>query len=121
MPVATEDVLPFYAAADVLVHPTRYDTGSRVVLEAPASGLPVITTHQNGAAEILTDGKEGWVIASADGIEDLAEAMRKCLDPAWRKAAGEAALTLRPKLDIERHMDETIALYRRVIEEGPGG
>jgi UDP-glucose:(heptosyl)LPS alpha-1,3-glucosyltransferase len=117
---AVERVVAYYAAADVLVHPTLYDTCSRVVLEALASGLPVITTAQNGAAEILQDGDAGWVVSSADALDELAGAMRRSMDPTWRWAAGEAARALRPRIDIERHVDEMIALYRRVLKEAGG-
>ena len=51
-----EDTVPFYAAADVFALPTWYDSCSLVLLEALASGLPVITTANNGASELLTEG-----------------------------------------------------------------
>ena len=53
-----EDIVPYYAAADVYVHPTIYDTCSLVVLEAAACGLPVVTTRCNGAAELFHDGDD---------------------------------------------------------------
>ncbi|QJA06285.1 glycosyltransferase family 4 protein [Thermosulfurimonas marina] len=46
-----------YGAADLLTLPTRYDPFANVVLEALACGLPVITTPENGAAEVIP---EGW-------------------------------------------------------------
>src|SRR4029434_8802910 len=53
-PVA--DMVPFYAAADAFIHPTYYDPCSLVVLEAAASGLPIVTTRRaNGAAELFRD------------------------------------------------------------------
>ena len=48
------DVRDAYFASDFLVHPTFYDPCSNVVLEALACGLPVITTRDNGAAELRT-------------------------------------------------------------------
>ena len=50
-----EDTLPYYAAADIYVHPTIYDTCSLVVLEAAACGLAIVTTRCNGAAELITE------------------------------------------------------------------
>ena len=47
------DVHNCYFAADFLVHPTFYDPCSVVVLEALASGLPVVTSRYNGASEFL--------------------------------------------------------------------
>jgi len=53
------DLERYYPSADMLVHPTFYDACSLVVLEALASGLPVITTRYNGAGWIISEGKEG--------------------------------------------------------------
>src|SRR5581483_4302281 len=52
---AVTDMRPIYAAADVCVHPTWYDPCSLVTLEALASGLPVITSHFNGASGLMRD------------------------------------------------------------------
>lgn len=51
-----------YQAADLLVFPTLYDPFANVCLEALACGLPVLTTATNGAAEILDEGEDGYVI-----------------------------------------------------------
>ena len=48
------DLTPYYAAADAYVHPTFYDPCSLVLLEAAASGLPIVTTRRcNGATELF--------------------------------------------------------------------
>jgi UDP-glucose:(heptosyl)LPS alpha-1,3-glucosyltransferase len=62
-PVRDMDLI--YPACDALVHPTYYDACSLVVLEALASGLPVITTTANGASMYLDDSN-GRVIAPGD-------------------------------------------------------
>src|SRR4051812_12695968 len=55
-----------YWASDFFVLPTYYDPCSLVVLEALACGLPVVTTQCNGAGELITDGREGYVITTPD-------------------------------------------------------
>ena len=72
------DPLPYYAAADVFVHPTWYDPCSLVTLEASSSGLPVITSRFNGASEFMTDGKEGFVLAQPADVDTLASHMMPC-------------------------------------------
>src|SRR5205085_4642383 len=69
------DPLPYYAAADVFVHPTWYDPCSLVTLEASSCGLPVITSRFNGAAELTTDGKVGFLINDPGDIDTPAEKM----------------------------------------------
>jgi UDP-glucose:(heptosyl)LPS alpha-1,3-glucosyltransferase len=52
----------FYGAADVFVLPTIYDPFSNATLEAMASGLPAITTVNNGASEIIKNGTDGFIL-----------------------------------------------------------
>ncbi len=58
----TQDVASMYAAADVTVVPTFYDTGSRVVIESLLAGRPVIATRQCGADE--------WIESVSDDSDD---------------------------------------------------
>lgn len=50
-----DDVPDLLATVDAVVHPTFYDPSSRVVLEALAVGLPVLTTRWNGACDDVRD------------------------------------------------------------------
>jgi UDP-glucose:(heptosyl)LPS alpha-1,3-glucosyltransferase len=109
----TDDPPAAYAAADFFVLPTYHDPCSLVVLEALAMGLPVITTKQNGAAEIMTENIHGHVLDHADAIPALATAMQKLTDPAIRAKAREACLALRPRLSFDRHVDELLKIYKR--------
>ena len=83
--------VPYYAAADVYVHPTIYDTCSLVVLEAAACGLPVVTTRCNGAAELFHDGDDILLVADPADDETFAAAVEGLLDPAAHRAIGDAA------------------------------
>jgi glycosyltransferase involved in cell wall biosynthesis len=67
-----------YRSADVLVFPTLSDGFGMVVAEAMAHGLPVITTHQAGAADLVSPDN-GLVVPAADA-QALAHALRWCLD-----------------------------------------
>lgn len=55
-----------FAAADLYVLPTRYDPFANTTLEALATGLPVITSRDNGASELLEEGRTGSVLAALD-------------------------------------------------------
>lgn len=88
------DIVELYQAADVLAHPTFYDPFSRVVIEALACGLPVITTRYNGTAEILADGREGYVLADPRQTGELAERLTRFADTAAREKMPAAARRL---------------------------
>jgi len=109
-----DDILPFYAAADFLVHPSFYDSCSLVLLEAAACGLPVIASRQNGAAELLTPGRQGLILDDAADVETLAEYMTRLVtDSDLRMRLGRAARELMLQYSQERNFDEIFALYER--------
>jgi UDP-glucose:(heptosyl)LPS alpha-1,3-glucosyltransferase len=68
-----ESVEKFYKSADVFVLPTVYDPFSNATLEAMASGLPVVTTVNNGASEIIEDGIDGFILRELLNYNELAE------------------------------------------------
>jgi UDP-glucose:(heptosyl)LPS alpha-1,3-glucosyltransferase len=105
-----------YAAADVLVHPTRRDACSLATLEAIATGLPVITTRADGAAERLSAGDEALVLARAGDVRELAVAMQALLDDDFRLAMSEATQRVRPELGFDRNVARVIEIYRTVLE-----
>ena len=104
----------WYAAADVLAHPTWYDPCSRVVLEALSLGLPVVTTRCNGAAEIMEPGRHGEVVDSPDNPSALAAALTRTLLPAVRDACRDDAPALREYLSMARHARELKSLYDEI-------
>ncbi len=73
-----EELARAYASSDCLVFPSTTDTFGNVVLEAHASGLPVIVTDQGGPAEIVRRHDSGIVVDLAQP-QALADAMEKML------------------------------------------
>ncbi len=86
------DVRETYWSSDFFAQPTYYDPCSLVVLEALACGLPVITTEQNGAGELMVDGKQGFILTSAGAESELINALDKMTDDrtSARAMSGEA-------------------------------
>jgi UDP-glucose:(heptosyl)LPS alpha-1,3-glucosyltransferase len=84
-----------------------------VVLEALACGRPVITTRFNGAAELMEDGREGFLLDAPDQIDRLAEAMKRLLDPALRARMGAAARSSAEPYSIQRNFREMMAVFQR--------
>jgi glycosyltransferase involved in cell wall biosynthesis len=76
--VTKDELSKAYREADVLLFPTLSDGFGMVVTEAMAHGLPVITTDQAGAADLVTRDN-GLIIPAADA-EAIANAIRWCLD-----------------------------------------
>jgi UDP-glucose:(heptosyl)LPS alpha-1,3-glucosyltransferase len=111
------DVKPFYGAADALVLPTLYDPFPNVALEAMASALAVVTSTKSGAAEVVTDGRSGYVCDALDR-DALAAAMLELCNRERAAAFGGAARQAVESLGIERMTEELVALYERASEFG---
>jgi UDP-glucose:(heptosyl)LPS alpha-1,3-glucosyltransferase len=108
-----KDLRTVYGAADFFVLPTRRDTCSLVVLEALAMGLPVITTLQNGASDVVDDGRQGLLLDRGNPAT-LAAAFHTMLDDARRSAMAREALAMRFTLSHEHHVDKIEAVYHQV-------
>jgi UDP-glucose:(heptosyl)LPS alpha-1,3-glucosyltransferase len=109
---STNEPEKYYGASDFLVHPTFYDACSLTVLEALASGLPVITTHSNGAGGIITQGQEGFVISDPRGEKILIEKISFLLDREQIEKASIAARRLAETYSIERNWKEMKNIFQ---------
>jgi UDP-glucose:(heptosyl)LPS alpha-1,3-glucosyltransferase len=115
-----DDTAPYYAAADVYVHPTHYDPCSLVVLEAAASGLPVITTRINGVSELLHDGVDSLLIHDRCDADELAGRTRSLFDDPLRRAMGAAARQTALQHTLGRNVEQILDVYREVLGLRPG-
>jgi glycosyltransferase involved in cell wall biosynthesis len=80
-----------YASADIFVFPSTTDTFGNVIIEAQASGMPVVVSDSGGPKELVEDQGNGLVTKSHD-VEDFARAIRTLVaDPALRQRMGERA------------------------------
>jgi UDP-glucose:(heptosyl)LPS alpha-1,3-glucosyltransferase len=115
---STEEPEKYYGASDLLVHPTFYDACSLTVLEALASGLPVITTSSNGASGIITQGREGFVVADPRDDRALAEKILFFLDRENNNKSSMAARHLAESYSDERNWSEMKNIFQNHLLKG---
>ena len=107
-----------FAAADLFAFPTFYDPCSLVVLEAMAAGLPVITTAQNGASELLSEGDDGFVIESPWALDQWSQRMALLVrDAALRRRMGDRARQAVRGMSMEVRLRELLAVLDRVANQ----
>ncbi|MFL6539272.1 MAG: glycosyltransferase [Chthoniobacterales bacterium] len=86
-----EDLAMAYASADLFVFPSTTDTFGNVIIEAQASGLPVIVSDAGGPQELVEHNVDGLVTKARDA-EDFGRAIRRLAsDAALRKKMGARA------------------------------
>jgi len=111
-----EDVRPLYAAADCLILPSRYDPFPNTVLEALATGLPVIVSSRAGAAEIVEPGVNGWV-CEPDDAPGLAKLMHAADDAMRAGHLTQAARASAERYGIDVMAGRLTAIYERLTRE----
>lgn len=77
--VAHEDLPKLYRAGSVFVLPSLNEGMSNTVLEAMASGLPLVLTETGGTRELLEDGVNGFLVEK-DSPASIADALRRYMD-----------------------------------------
>ncbi|MGC8604298.1 MAG: glycosyltransferase family 4 protein [Desulfomonilaceae bacterium] len=107
----TKEPEKFYGACDVFMLPTFYDACSLVVFEAMAYGLPVITTIDNGASGIITDGVDGAVLDDPRGIDQMVSHMERFLDIDFRQMASRNAKNKVSRYSIEANHSRMLAIF----------
>ncbi len=86
-----EDLARAYASADFFVFPSTTDTFGNVILEAQASGLPVVVSDVGGPRDLVDHGRDGFITKALDAGE-LADSIRKlAASSELRAAMGRAA------------------------------
>lgn len=108
-----KNIEKYYAASDIFVLPTLYDAFANVCLEAMACGLPVITTRNNGASELIQDGEQGFIL-KGQGPNELAGRIATLKLPMDRTRMGDKAAKKAKRFTIEKHFSEVLKLYERV-------
>lgn len=111
------DCRPYYAAADIFVLPTCYESFSLVVLEAAASGLPLLVTRVNGALEVVRDGKNGYFIEQ-DGA-DIAGKVRDIVSSGRLQEMSSAARDTATHFTWSRMANRVEEELRKLVEQTP--
>lgn len=109
-----EQLAYYYAAADVLVMPSHYESFGMVVLEAMACGTPVVASHVGGLASTVLPGQTGFLPPVGD-VQAFAQAIEQLIgDPALWHSMSEAAYLRAQAYTWPRIMKRTLQLYREL-------
>jgi UDP-glucose:(heptosyl)LPS alpha-1,3-glucosyltransferase len=114
----TDAIQAYYAAADALAFPTPYDAFGMVISEAMASGLPVITTREAGAAELIDDGRNALLMSDPSDAGQLAALMsRLMVDRSLCQSLGSQAREGIQSRTWDNAADQTMKVYERALAE----
>ena len=113
-----QDTLPFYyAAAEMVVMPSHYESFGMVALEAMAMGTPVIASEVGGLAFLIRDGENGFHVPSRDP-DALAERIYELLtNEACRNWLGKQAHKYALEYDWAIIVERMLGVYAQAIQE----
>ena len=112
------EVERFYLACDLFVFPTLYDPFSNATLEAMACALPVITSRFNGVAELIEEGKSGFVLQNPLDAAEIARAITRLNEERLRLEMGRGAREAVQDLTMVRNTRESLAIIEKVMGTG---
>ena len=106
----------YYIASDLLLYPSHYETFGNVILEAYACGIPALTTKMVGAAELIKDNQNGFLIKSAkkiDRMTSILEAYMK-LPPSEHEKFSKRALKATKNYTWKKHISDLENIFEKV-------
>ena len=124
--VDQNEVLQLYERAHILIQPSiTAKTGEQegipvVLMEAQASGLPVIATYHSGIPEVVIDNKNGFLVPEEDEAA-LAEKLEYLVThPEARSAMGRAGREMiENRHDIRKLNEQLVQIYERLVHSNP--
>ncbi len=112
-----EDLARVYASADVFLFCSRTDTYGQVILEAAASGLPVVAVAEGGPATLVENRHTG-LLCRPDPDHLAGSLLQLASSPLLRRRLGAAAAQAARERSWERSMEQLAAGYRQSLGAG---
>lgn len=113
---SSKSVPELLAASDLFVLPSLWEGLSMALLEAMATGLPIVASEVSGTLQAITANESGVLVPPGDPGR-LAEAIELVLsDPKWAREMGSTARQRAERdFSAEKQAQEHLALYRRLL------
>jgi UDP-glucose:(heptosyl)LPS alpha-1,3-glucosyltransferase len=116
-PVSREKLIRIYLAGDLYIMLSKFDTFGMVVLEAMATGLPVIISSNVGAKDIVKEDKNGFIVGNTSDIDYIAEKIALLLDENIRRRMSDAASQTAAQNTWDNVTKKYAAIYENILEE----
>ena len=117
----TREAWKYYAASDLFLLPTHYEAFGLAILEAMATGLPILVSCRTGAAELIHDGIDGLLIQNPRDVPAISATLGALLkDADLRTRLGRQARLTALHHTWDRVARETEEVYERVLLEKRG-
>ena len=117
----SEEIAALYRQADVMLNPSRADNAPTAIIEAAASGLPVVSTRVGGVPYLVEHGRSAWLVPSEDPQTMATGIKRVFEDSALKRTLRENGLALARSCSWEVVRSQWLNLYQRIVEQRAPG
>ncbi|MEH7356287.1 glycosyltransferase [Neobacillus drentensis] len=108
------DVYPYLNEADIFILPSLWEGMPITLIEAMATGLPIVATAVGGVPDMIKDNKTGLLVDTNNA--QIAEALQKLIkDTNLRKEIGNAAKSTSEQFSVEKMEEQYAKLYKGFI------
>ena len=111
-----ESLPEVYASSDIFVFPSTTETFGNVILEAYASGLPVVGVNEGGVVDLIQDGCTGFISPGRDTQDIATKVIVLLSDPDLRHECSRNALKFAGQFRWDTINKQLISSYKRIIE-----
>ena len=113
--VLPPDLYELYKIGDVFATASEIETQGIVLIEAAASGLPLIAVDKGAVSEVCRDGENGY-LCQPKAVDEISRAMVKLLtNDKLRGRFAEKSVKIAAEHDFEKTLDKFINIYNKVI------
>lgn len=107
------DLIPLYAGASLFAYPSLYEGFGMPLLEAMASGVPIVASRTSSIPEVVGDA---GVLVDPLSISDMGKAIMKLLDDSsLRSSMQEKGIQRAKQFTWERAAQETLQIYQEIL------
>ena len=119
--VLPPDLYELYKMGSVFVTASPIETQGIVLIEAAASGMPLIAVNAGAVAEVCRDGENG-VLCQPGSVDEMAQAIVKVMsDDKLREKYSRRSVEIAHEHDFEKTLDKFINIYSKVVRDASGG
>lgn len=118
--VARSEISSLYAEHEVFVLPSLMEGMPLVLLEAMASGMPVVTTESSGMTDLVEDSHDGLFVIPGDAVSLSGAIVRLCRDPELRLRLGNAAQEKMKRYTWKQAARRTEEVFYRAVGRSSG-
>ncbi|HEY6567431.1 MAG TPA: glycosyltransferase, partial [Actinomycetota bacterium] len=115
-PMPQSSLADFYAAADVVLVPSRSESFGLVALEAQACGTPVVAAEVGGLRYVVQDGRTGFLVEGHDPGDHAERLLQLLADPGLQSRMGAEAARSAPRFTWDATTHAVRAVYDELLE-----